>query len=182
MTLPNVPTEPQTVESVAVLSPSLTEADIAKPNSDAASSPRLAALPMSPPPVKSSLPYPAHGDVIIHFGGRSKDGKNSLGASIRTRDRAQVVAPRDGEVVFAGLFRGYGQLLILEHDDGYHSLLSGFSRIDAEVGQAVLAGEPVGVMGIVAESAKILYIEIRQNRQPIDPIPWLLAGDRKVRG
>jgi len=152
------------------------------PNVDAPT--RLAAVPISPPrpPVKSSLPYPAHGDVIARYGAGKDGGQKSLGASIRTRERAQVVAPRRGEVVFAGPFRGFGQLLILEHDGGYHSLLSGFSRIDAQVGQNVLAGEPVGVMGNVAESATILYIEIRQDRQPIDPIPWLLAGDRKVSG
>jgi len=152
------------------------------PDSDAST--RLAALPVSPPrpPIKSSLPYPAHGDVIAQFGASRGGGQKSLGASIRTRERGQVVAPRRGEVVFAGPFRGYGQLLILEHDGGYHSLLSGFSRIDAQVGQRVLAGEPVGVMGMVAESGTILYIEIRQNRQPIDPIPWLMAGDRKVSG
>lgn len=146
---------------------------------------RLAALPIAPPPppVKSSLPFPAHGDVIARFGTRGENGRTSLGASILTRERAQVVAPRPGRVVFAGPFRGYGQLLILEHDGGYHSLLSGFSRIDAQVGQEVLAGEPVGVMGMVAESATILYIEIRpKKRQPIDPIPWLMEGDRKVSG
>jgi septal ring factor EnvC (AmiA/AmiB activator) len=157
-------------------------AAIVEPEADAST--RLAALPVSPPrpPVNSSLPYPAHGYVITRFGARIEGDQKSLGTSIRTRESAQVVAPRRGEVVFAGSFRGFGQLLILEHEGGYHSLLSGFSRIDAQVGQQVLAGEPVGVMGIVAESATILYIEIRQNRQPIDPIPWLLAGDRKVSG
>jgi septal ring factor EnvC (AmiA/AmiB activator) len=147
--------------------------------------PRLAALPPAVdkrPPLVSSLPYPAHGDIVAKFNQRMDDGQPSLGLSIATRGRAQVVATRDGQVVFAGEFRGYGQLLIIEHDGGYHTLLSGFSRIDSAVGQGVVAGEPVGTMGTGVDSPTILYVEIRHNRQPIDPIPWLIAGDRKVSG
>src|SRR3546814_6464457 len=55
-----------------------------------------------------------------------------------------VVAPLDGTVRFAGEFRGYGRILILEHAGGYHSMISGLGRIDARVGQHVLAGEPLG--------------------------------------
>lgn len=146
--------------------------------------PRLAAVPAAPlrRPLISSLPYPAHGDIVSRFGDPKEDGQPCLGLSIATRGSAQVVATRDGQIVFAGQFRGYGQLLIIEHDDGYHTLLSGFSHIDSVIGQGVLAGEPVGVMGTGAESPTILYVEIRLKRQPIDPIPWLTADDRKVSG
>ena len=146
--------------------------------------PRLAALPETPlrRPLISSLPYPVHGDVVARFGDPKDDGQPNLGLSIATRGHAQVVATWDGQVVFAGQFRGYGKLLIIEHDGGYHTLLSGFSRIDSVVGQGVVAGEPVGVMGTGGESPTILYVEIRHNRQPIDPIPWLTADDRKVSG
>lgn len=146
--------------------------------------PRLAALPETPlrRPLISSLPYPAHGDVLVHFGDPKDDGQTNLGLSIATRGGAQVIATWDGQVVFAGQFRGYGNLLIIEHDGGYHTLLSGFYRIDSVIGQGVVAGEPVGVMGTGGESPTILYVEIRHNRQPIDPIPWLTADDRKVSG
>jgi septal ring factor EnvC (AmiA/AmiB activator) len=130
----------------------------------------------------SSLPFPAHGDVVAHFGDPKDDGQTNLGLSIATRGGAQVIATWDGQVVFAGQFRGYGNLLIIEHDGGYHTLLSGFYRIDSVIGQGVVAGEPVGVMGTGGESPTILYVEIRHNRQPIDPIPWLTADDRKVSG
>lgn len=65
---------------------------------------------------------------------------------IKTRNQAQVIAPFDGSVIFAGPFRGYGNLIIIEHGQGYLSLLAGLETIDAELGQMLLAGEPVGQM------------------------------------
>src|SRR3546814_20553792 len=101
------------------------------------------------------------------------------GIRIETRSGAQVVAPADGKVMFAGPFRGYGQLLIIAHGGGYHSLLAGFGRIDRSVGQWVLAGEPVGQMSatqagpVQAGQAKagasgtgekpVLYLELRRK-------------------
>jgi septal ring factor EnvC (AmiA/AmiB activator) len=146
---------------------------------------QLAALPAVPEPPAlrgSSLPFPVHGEIVERFGEALAGGGEGLGIRIEASAGAQVVAPRDGEVVFAGPFRSYGRLLILEHDDGYHSLLSGFSRIDSEVGQSVRAGEPVGSVANGAEGASFLYVEIRRDTQPIDPIPWLLSGIRKVNG
>ena len=93
-----------------------------------------------------------------------------------------MVAPSDGKIVFAGLFKGYGQLLIIAHGGGYHSLLAGFERIDANVGQAVQAGEPVGRMGGDDANKPTLYVEVRQKGEPVNPIPWLVAGARKVSG
>ncbi|MDP6951875.1 MAG: peptidoglycan DD-metalloendopeptidase family protein, partial [Alphaproteobacteria bacterium] len=79
----------------------------------------LAALPAAP---GSSLPYPAHGEVVEHFGDPLVGGGASLGIRISVRAGAQVVAPREGSVVFAGPFRSYGQLLIVQHAGGYHTL------------------------------------------------------------
>jgi septal ring factor EnvC (AmiA/AmiB activator) len=92
-----------------------------------------------------------------------------------------VVAPWDGRVEFAGPFRGYGQILIIEHGDGYHSLLAGLERIDVAVGQALVAGEPVGVVKS-GEGKPSLYLELRRHGQPIDPLPWLSLRDEKVTG
>ena len=76
-----------------------------------------------------------------------------------------------------GDFRGYGQLLIIEHSGGYHSLLAGMTRIDSVMGQQVLTGEPVGVMGGDAGSSTdqdaILYVELRREGQSINPSSWL---------
>ena len=95
---------------------------------------------------------------------------------------AYVTAPADGWVLYAGPFRSYGQLLILNVGDDYHVVLAGMERIDVSQGQFVLAGEPVGAMGKVhlasvsaaaaANENPTLYIEIRRNGKPVDPGPW----------
>ena len=74
-------------------------------------------------------------------------------------------------MLFAGPFRGYGQLVIIEHGDGYHTLLAGLGRLDTSVGQSLLAGEPVGIM--VAQTQPTLYIELRKNGQPINPAGFM---------
>ncbi|MGO4839738.1 murein hydrolase activator EnvC, partial [Rhizobiaceae sp. 2RAB30] len=91
-------------------------------------------------------------------------------------------APADGSVLYAGPFRSYGQLLILNAGDGYHVVLAGMGRISVSLGQSVLAGEPVGTMGEarVASAAAFengntapeLYIEFRKDGKPVDPAPW----------
>lgn len=116
---------------------------------------------------KGRLPYPVKGDVVKKFGEMMEAGVASKGILIRTRPDAQVVSPYDGRVLFAGPFRGYGQLVIIDHDDGFHTLLAGVGRLDTAVGQSLLAGEPVGIM--VAQDTPTLYIEVRKNGQPVDP-------------
>ncbi len=122
---------------------------------------------------RGSLRYPAVGHISGRYGETVRRGVTRKGLTIETRDSAQVIAPYDGKVVFAGNFRGYGQLLIIDHGEGYHSLLAGMSRIDGIMGQYLLSGEPVGVMGSQIESKPALYIELRRNGQPINPVPWL---------
>jgi len=122
---------------------------------------------------RGSLRYPAVGRINGHYGETVRRGVTRKGLSIETRDSAQVIAPFDGKVVFAGNFRGYGQLLIIDHGEGYHSLLAGMSRIDGVMGQYLLSGEPVGVMGSHTKGKPSLYIELRRNGQPINPVPWL---------
>ena len=93
-----------------------------------------------------------------------------------------VGAPADGRIVFAGRFRSYGPLLIIAHGDGYHSLLSGMSRLRVGVNQWVRAGEPVGSFDDLGEIGPQLYVELRRNGRPVNPLPWLAASDSKVRG
>jgi len=90
---------------------------------------------------------------------------------LETAPGAQVVAPFEGRIVYAGNFRGYGELLIIEHGEGYHSLLSGLARIDSAMGQWVVSGEPVGVMGRSDRGNPVLYVELRRNGHPINPLP-----------
>ena len=83
--------------------------------------------------------------------------------------------------MFAGPFRGYGQILIIAHGDGYHSLLAGLDRVDSSVGQWLVAGEPVGTMA-EGEDKPRLYLELRHDDQPINPLPWLATRVEKVNG
>lgn len=138
------------------------------------------AFPESP---VASLVMPARGDVIGRYGqANGADGASAKGITISTRSAAQVVAPFDGRIVYAGPFRGYGQILIIEHGGRYHTLLAGLERIDAVVGQWVLAGEPLGVMGGTGESKPELYLELRRTGAPINPLPWLATTGDKVQG
>ena len=114
---------------------------------------------------------PVRGSIITQYGEELSKGVNSKGIVIKTRDNAQVVAPYDGTVVFSGPFKGYGNLIIISHDDDIVSLIAGMKSIDTENGQMLLAGEPVGVMPD-SGNAK-LYMEIRKNKKPINPLPWL---------
>lgn len=127
----------------------------------------------APAPARGSLRLPAEGRIVSGFGDGS--GSRSRGITIAARPGAQVVAPYEGRVAYAGQFRGYGLLLIIAHGGGYHSLLTGLSRLDSTPGQWVLAGEPVGVMETSGSDDTRLYVELRHNGQPINPIPWLTA-------
>ena len=120
---------------------------------------------------KGKLPLPARGTIVTAYGEQKVKGVSSKGILIKTRSEAQVIAPFDGTVVFSGPFRGYGNLIIIEHGGGYLSLLAGLSNPDVEVGQMLLAGEPVGQMPD-DDDAK-LYVEIRKNNHPVDPMAWM---------
>jgi len=149
----------------------------------AAVSPAPAPPPASRPfsRAQGQMPMPARGAIVVHYGEKGEGGLPARGITVETRTGAQVVAPYDGQVVFAGPFRGYGLLLIIEHGEGYHTLLAGMARIDSAVGQRLVVGEPVGVMGD-SEDKPLLYVELRHLGQPINPLPWLTARKSKVSG
>lgn len=120
---------------------------------------------------RGSLTRPARGPIITSYGQELSKGVNSKGIVIKTRENAQVIAPYDGSVIFSGPFKGYGNLIIIDHGRGYMSLLAGMDSVDTETGQMVLAGEPVGIMPD-SDSAK-LYMEIRKDKRPVNPVSWL---------
>jgi murein hydrolase activator len=139
---------------------------------------------------KGKLPLPAQGTRLKRFGDLDAMGGTLKGVSLQTRSEARITAPADGWVVYAGPFRSYGQLLIINAGGGYHILLAGMSRIDVSLGQFVLAGEPVAVMGAVAPTSQggkdtsrpVLYVEFRKDGRPIDPDPWWAVVSEKVQG
>jgi murein hydrolase activator len=124
---------------------------------------------------------PASGRLVESFGQPNDVGLTSQGLAYETRSGGQVVAPYDGRVLFAGPFRGYGQILIIEHDGGYDSLIAGLERLDVSVGQWLITGEPVGTMPKGEEKPR-LYLELRHDGQPINPLPWLATSNEKVSG
>ncbi|MFZ3361261.1 MAG: peptidoglycan DD-metalloendopeptidase family protein, partial [Xanthobacteraceae bacterium] len=135
---------------------------------------------------------PVNGVSIREFGGSDGVGGTQKGLSIAARPGAEITAPCDGWVVYAGPFRSYGQLLILNAGGGYHVLLAGMDRISVDLGQFVLTGEPVAVMGAATQATAtpstgakepVLYVEFRKDGAPIDPSPWWATNEgEKVRG
>jgi septal ring factor EnvC (AmiA/AmiB activator) len=141
---------------------------------------------------KGMLALPVNGVKIRNFGGSDGVGGVEKGMSLAARAGAQVTTPCDGWVVYSGPFRSYGQLLILNAGGGYHVLIAGMERISVNIGQFVLTGEPIAVMGSTSRVASVLaanasqpvlYIEFRKDGTPIDPGPWWAANEgEKVRG
>ena len=147
---------------------------------------------------KGRLPLPVNGARIKEFGAPDGVGGTEKGLTVAARPGAQITAPCDGWVVYAGPFRNYGQLLILNAGSGYHVLLAGMDRISVDLGQFVVTGEPVAVMGgggaqapaaLVAgpgqasSAHSVLYVEFRKDGTPVDPGPWWATSDgEKVRG
>jgi septal ring factor EnvC (AmiA/AmiB activator) len=142
---------------------------------------------------KGRVPLPAAGAILKTFGSSDDFGGIERGVSLATPAAATVSAPADGAVLFAGAYRTYGQLLIIDAGGGYYVLLAGMDRINVQSGEFVLAGEPVGVMGdgsarmataaAVGAGRPVLYIELRKDGTAIDPGPWWAKSDiEKARG
>lgn len=144
---------------------------------------------------KGKLSMPARGRRALAYGEKTKYGGTSKGIVIETRFGARVTSPCDGWVVYAGEFRSYGQLLIINAGGGYHVLVAGLSQMDVGPGQFVLASEPIGTMSGAPRtaqlasdraetapqtSAPVLYVEFRKDGQPIDSAPWWAASNQKV--
>lgn len=137
---------------------------------------------------KGRLIRPASGVELYGFGAPTKNPRSaasngkSRNLALATRPNARVRAPADAWVVYAGSFRSYGQLLILNAGGGYHMVLAGLAQTNVNTGRFVLAGEPIGRMGIVSAASAltvnlgsnkpVLYVELRKDGKSIDPAPW----------
>ncbi|QIG96453.1 MULTISPECIES: murein hydrolase activator EnvC family protein [unclassified Bradyrhizobium] len=163
-----------------------------KPNLGALKDPARLSPAVAFASAKGLFSYPVNGTKIREFGGSDGAGGVQKGISLAAKPGAQVTTPCDGWVVYAGPFRSYGQLLILNAGGGYHVLIAGMERISVNIGQFVLTGEPVATMGSTSQVASILatnasqpvlYVEFRKDGTPIDPGPWWAANEgEKVRG
>jgi murein hydrolase activator len=168
------------------------EEDATRPNLAALKDPGRLAPAIAFAAARGRLRLPVNGVKIREFGGSDGVGGTQRGQSIAAHAGAQITSPCDGWVVYAGPFRSYGQLLILNAGGGYHVLLAGMERISVDLGQFVLTGEPVAVMGSGAQVSAaaatrskqpVLYVEFRKDGAPIDPSPWWATNEgEKVRG
>ena len=126
---------------------------------------------------KLRLELPVGGKITEAFGELDKIGLKSKGINIVTPSGAQVFSSFDGKVLYANNFRNFGPVLIIDHGDGFSTLMVGLERIDVKIGQNLLKGEPVGVMKKLKISSNqtgpALYLELRRNGKPVNPLAWL---------
>ncbi len=125
---------------------------------------------------RGQLGAPVTGAVVKAFG-ETSDGGAATGISYAAPPASRVAAPCGGRVVFAGPFRSFGRLMIIDCGGGYHFVLAGLDRLDVAVGLPVQPGEPVGVMPAwdprAGGTRPLLYVELRERGQPINPAPYL---------
>lgn len=198
---------PRGEQEVAMMTPEASEGPARRTPSVVELAPTTTALnPGKPDRITPAVPFqlakgklsmPARGRRALGFGDKTQYGGTSKGIVIETRFGARVTSPCDGWVVYAGEFRSYGQLLIINAGGGYHVLIAGMSQMDVGPGQFVLAAEPIGTMSgapRTAEltagrtgmsqgpqaSAPVLYIEFRKDGEPIDSNPWWTSPHEKV--
>lgn len=138
--------------------------------------PASASLAATPSPIPSATQpprqyqLPVAGEITAGFGEAGTSGQRQAGIALAARPRAQVVAPGAGRIAFAGPYRGYGRIVIVEHANGWTSLVTGLGTLDVAVGQAVAAGSPLGVApGQRGE----VTLELRQGGEPVNPLDHL---------
>ncbi len=151
----------------ALPGPILRPADLAAPLPtpvDAAPSPAASA------PAPGDFQLPVQGRTLIGFGAKRDSGLASTGLVLAPVAGAQVVAPGRGRVAFAGAYRGFGRIVIIEHGGGWTSLVTGLDRVDVAVGDSVIGGSPLGVAG--GGNAPVT-IELRRGGKPVNPLQYL---------
>jgi len=124
---------------------------------------------------KGRLEWPVSGSILISFG-TQKDRSlgtyyESNGIEVAVPPGSAIRAAADGEVVFADWFKGYGNLLIVNHPGGFHTLYAHADSLNKSLGDVVKAGEVVGKSGLNGRDS--IYFEIRKNGAPVDPLSWL---------
>ena len=117
-----------------------------------------------------SFQLPVAGRTVTGFGQRTESGAISNGLTLAPASGAQVVAPAAGRVAFAGPFRGFGRIVIVEHSGGFTSLVTGLARVDVSVGERLVAGAPLGIAGI---GRPVVGLELRHDEEPVNPVEFL---------
>jgi len=168
--------QPVRTGEVAALRPDSQLRDAAALRDAARLQPRLAFAES-----RGQLPLPVSGSIAKKFGDADGLGGTERGITIHSGRDSIVSVPADGWVSFAGPYRGYGHLVIINAGGGYLVVLAGLARLTVESGQFVMAGEPLGFLGQtpaispgenIASSRPALYVEFRKDGSPVDPSPW----------
>ena len=120
------------------------------------------------PPQQYQLPVA--GRISAGFGEAGASGQRQAGIALDARGSGQVVAPGAGRVIFAGPYRGFGRIAIVEHANGWTSLVTGLASLDVAVGQAVDAGSP---LGLAPQQGGEVALELRQDGEPVNPLDYL---------
>jgi murein hydrolase activator len=115
---------------------------------------------------------PAQGRLVAGFGESPQGLPRSRGIALAVRQGAQVVAPSAGRIAFAGPYRGYGSIVIVEHAGGWTSLVTGLAQLDTRLGERVVAGSPLGIAGA---GRPVLTLELRQKGVPVNPLEYIKA-------
>jgi septal ring factor EnvC (AmiA/AmiB activator) len=141
------------------------------------SAPSAARVEVTPSPTASAaalapvgLQLPVAGRTLAGFGSVNADGIRSEGLTLGPRSGAQVVTPAAGRVAFAGPYRGYDRIVIIEHGGGWTSLVTGLARTDVDVGEELVAGAPLGVAAV--ERPEVM-LELRRDGTPVNPLDFI---------
>ena len=113
---------------------------------------------------------PASGRLVAGFGESPQGLPRSRGIALAVRQGAQAVAPASGRVVFAGPYRGYGSIVIIEHSGGWTSLITGLAQLDARVGDRLVRGSPLGITGA---GRPVITLELRRDGVPVNPLEYI---------
>ncbi len=132
--------------------------------------PQKASFKATPVPKTGEAQLPISGLIKVGYGNTDDIGAISKGLKIQGRNGSLIVAPMGGVVDYTGPFKGYGNIVILRHEKGYHSLIAGLGKIDTVVGRPVSAGEPIGKLNKSSEGeSPVLYYELRYKGKPVNP-------------
>jgi murein hydrolase activator len=134
----------------------------------------VVAVDAPPPPAPpAGLPVyvlPASGRLVAGFGESPPGLPRSRGIVLAVRQGAQAVAPAPGRVAFAGPYRGYGSIVIIDHEGGWTSLITGLAQLDTRIGQSLVAGSPLGIAGA---GQPLMTLELRRNGEPVNPLDYI---------
>ncbi|MEO0590096.1 MAG: peptidoglycan DD-metalloendopeptidase family protein [Pseudomonadota bacterium] len=132
--------------------------------------------PSAPRPVAAAtgaplgFQLPVQGRTITGFGEQRSSGIRSKGVALLPEPGAQIIAPASGRVVFSGPYEGFGRIVILEHANGWSSLVTGLSRSDVAVGDQLIGGAPLGVAD---GQGGAIGLELRERGEPVNPLDYL---------